>query len=158
MIDQTTKYNSCGLKTEFIGSAPTSSSSKSSVLRGECQLVFASPETIIENSTYRNMLMSPKYKEKLVCLAIDEAHCVKIWGEKFRPTFSEIGDLRSIIPSGINVLALTATATTETYNIISHQLSMMKPVATHWIASTQTEYRFQCEFQDQCRGFYVILM
>lgn len=128
MMDQSTKYNSCGLKAEFIGSTQTNALSKSKVLKGEVQLVFATPEVIIQNTTYRNMLLSPHYKERLVCVAVDEAHCVKVWGEQFRPTFSQIGDLRSIIPSGVNILALTATATAETFHTVSHQLSMVKPV------------------------------
>ena len=26
---------------------------------------------------------------------VDEAHCIKLWGEDFRQTFSEIGNIRS---------------------------------------------------------------
>ena len=35
---------------------------------------------------------------------VDEAHCIKLWGEDFRQTFSEIGNIRSRIPSGVNVI------------------------------------------------------
>ena len=44
------------------------------------QLVFISPESIINNPVYRNMLISHEYKKRLVALAIDEVHCVKTWG------------------------------------------------------------------------------
>ena len=63
------------------------------------------------------MLLSPVYKEKLAALVIDEAHCVKFWGDQFRQTFVLIGDLRSLIPSNVKLLALTATATIETRNV-----------------------------------------
>jgi len=56
------------------------------------------------NKTYRSMLLSPQYQQNLVALVIDEAHCVKTWGDSFRKAFAEIGDLRSIIPSAVNVL------------------------------------------------------
>ena len=36
-------------------------------------------------------------------------------GEKFRTAFSEIGKLQSLMSNTVNVLALTATATTETF-------------------------------------------
>ena len=61
------------------------------------------------------MLLSPQYQEKLVALAIDEAHCVKTWGDEFRVAFAQIGELRSFIAAGI---ALTATVTSVSYGII----------------------------------------
>ena len=38
--------------------------------------------------------------------------------------FSQIGDLKSILPATVGVHALTATATTETYNVVCKQLAM----------------------------------
>jgi len=70
------------------------------------------------------MLLSAHYKEKLVALVIDEAHCVKYWGDKFRAAFAMIGDLRSLVPTHVNVLALTATATQETLQVVTERLSM----------------------------------
>ena len=63
----------------------------------------------------------------MVALVVEEAHCIKTWGSKFRTTFSEIGALRSLIPSQVKILALTATATTKTFSIVSKTLSMQAP-------------------------------
>ena len=49
------------------------------IVSGKTQLVFISPQTIINNQRYREMLLSLVYKEKLVAVAIDEAHLVKEW-------------------------------------------------------------------------------
>ena len=68
------------------------------------------------------MVLFIRYKEDLVALVVDEAHCVKLWGE--RTAFSELGTLRSLIPSEVNILALTATATTETYHSVTSSLLM----------------------------------
>lgn len=68
------------------------------------------------------MLLSTKYKENLVTLVVD-----KELGDEFRSAFSKIGDLRSILPAGINVMALTATATVETFDFMSRRLSMKDP-------------------------------
>ena len=46
--------------------------------------------------------------ERLVAVVVDEAHCVKTWGDEFRTAFAHIGELRSLIPSRVNILALTA--------------------------------------------------
>ena len=50
------------------------------VLNKNGQLVYISPETLLLNTImYRGMLMTKPYKEHLVALVVDEAHCVKTW-------------------------------------------------------------------------------
>ncbi len=75
---------------------------------------------------YRNMLLSQPYSNKLVALVVYEAHCEKLWGEKFRKVFGEIGDLRSLVSRSVNVMALTATATAETLSTVTKRLFMNK--------------------------------
>ena len=42
-------------------------------------MCIISPENLINNKLYRDMLLSVKYKNKLLGLIVDEAHCVKTW-------------------------------------------------------------------------------
>lgn len=49
-------------------------------------------------------------------------------GDKFRPAFSKIGELRSSIPDRVNLLALTAIATKDTYQVVCSRLSLVNPV------------------------------
>ena len=72
------------------------------------------------------MLVSAVDTKKLVASVIGEAHCVKTRGDQFRTTFAQIGDLRSLIPTTVNILALTATATLETVDVVKCRLSMDK--------------------------------
>ena len=53
------------------------------------------------------MLLSHNYGSNLVAVVVDEAHCVKTWGDDFRLAFSQIGDLRSVLPKEVGVHALT---------------------------------------------------
>ena len=124
MMDQKAKFSPRGLKTEFIGEAQLDRDVVRRVLTGDVQLVFISPESIISNPSYRNMLLSSKYKNNLIALVVDEAHCVKTWGDEFRTAFANIGDLRSLLPTSVKVMALTATATQETLRVVSERLSM----------------------------------
>jgi len=78
-MDQREKFQSKGLTAEFVGGAQTDPTAIRKVLQGDVQIVFTSPENILNNEKFRSMLLTPKYKEKLVALAIDEAHCVKTW-------------------------------------------------------------------------------
>ena len=73
------------------------------------------------------MLQSTVYAENLVALVVDEAHCVKMWGDRFRRASSQIDSLRSLIPSGVKVMALTATATLDTHRSVVQRLSFQDP-------------------------------
>ena len=127
MMDPQQKYSPRGLKTEYVGEAQTDPEVVSKVLKGEVQLVFITPESIISKGSFRHMLLSPQYTKHLVAVVVDEAHCVKTWGDDFRVAFSEIGDLRSLSPDTVGVHALTATSTTETYYIVTRRLCMANP-------------------------------
>ena len=127
MMDQRAKYTPRGLQADFVGEEQTDSCCKERVLKGRVQLVYISPESAICNPMYRDMFLSPAYKKQLVALVIDEAHCVKTWGDEFRTAFAHIGELRSLIPSTVNILALTATATSHTMSVVTQRLSMVNP-------------------------------
>ena len=49
-------------------------------------------------------------------------------GTTFRKEFAELKVVRSLIPSGVNVMALTATATSTTRRSIIKMLGMEKPL------------------------------
>lgn len=127
MMDQQQKYSLKGLTTAYVAGG-IERSDKESVLKGEFQLIYITPESIIENSVFRRMLLSEPYCKRLIALIVDEAHCIKLWGEQFRRAFSRLGDLRSLISVGVNVMVLTATATTETYHVAIKKLAMDNPV------------------------------
>ena len=51
-------------------------------------------------------------------------------GDTFRWSFSRLGEIRSIIPPSINVMALTATASRATTKVIIRTLGMQKKLHT----------------------------
>ncbi len=124
MMDQTAKFSPQGLTTEIVCEGQADDKATKQVLSRLAQLVYISPESIINNSRFRNMLLSERYKEKLVALVIDEAHCVRTWGDDFRVAFARIGDLRSLLPTNVNVMALKATATQKTLEAVCQRLSL----------------------------------
>ena len=131
MVDQHAKFSPRGLKTDFVGQVRLrvmkDEGAEKRVLRGESQQVYISPENLINNTSYRRMLLRQAYKDNLVAMVIDEAHCIQTWGDEFRMAFAEIGNLRSIIPQQVNIMALTATATQETLKTIIQRLALRNP-------------------------------
>ncbi len=51
----------------------------SDIYQGMIQVLFFSPEQLLRNTVWRDMLRTLVYEENLVGFVIDEAHCVKKW-------------------------------------------------------------------------------
>lgn len=79
MLEQQRKHSSKGIATEFVGEVQADPAVISQVLQGNLQLLYISPENLLNNPRFRSMLLTSKYKEHLVALVVDEAHCVKTW-------------------------------------------------------------------------------
>ena len=82
-MDQKQSFQHKGIKVEFAGEAQHDRTAATSVLKGEIQLVYKSPECILNNNTFRKMLQQSVYQERLVVLVVDEAPCIQMWLVKY---------------------------------------------------------------------------
>ena len=88
---------------------------------GNYKFLYLSPERLQQE------LVQDKIKQMPVNLiAVDEAHCISQWGNDFRPAYKNILILRQLHP-GINVIALTASATPKVVNDIVEELDFISP-------------------------------
>ena len=71
-------FLSKGITAAFVGKEQEDKM-KDGVLKRQYQLLFISPESLIMNLQWREMLRSEVYQQNLVGLAVDEAHCVTKW-------------------------------------------------------------------------------
>lgn len=79
MRDLKEKFVPRGLSAEFLGELQSDVNALTRVIHGSHQLVFMSPESLLDNPDLRNMLLSSTYRERLVAVVIDEAHCIDKW-------------------------------------------------------------------------------
>ena len=79
MMEQRTKFTMLGLRCEFVGELQQDLESISDVQNGRVQLLFISPESLLSNPQWREMLRIPVYQERVVALVVDEAHCIVMW-------------------------------------------------------------------------------
>ena len=88
---------------------------------GNYKFLYLSPERLQQD------LVQQRIKQMNVSLiVVDEAHCISQWGHDFRPAYRDIKLLRKIHPS-VNVIGLTASATSKIVDDISNQLDCESP-------------------------------
>lgn len=124
MADQVNGLNKRGIAAAFINS----SQSREEILQiqrlaegGHLRLLYVAPERLAK-SGFRRFLA----RLKVDLVAIDEAHCISVWGHDFRPDYRRLGELRNRL-AGVPFLALTATATKQVQQDILKQLRLAKP-------------------------------
>ncbi len=76
--DQVQAMTRRGVKAVYVGECEDDKAIMD-VCSGNFQLVYMSPESLLTDIRWRDMLQSPIYRENLIGLVVDEAHCVKKW-------------------------------------------------------------------------------
>ena len=89
-------------------------------LRGTYDLLYVAPEQL-NSDAFSQLVLSGR----ISFVAVDEAHCVVDWGRSFRPAYRAI---RNYVPDGVQIAALTATATARTRRGIKSVLRLREPV------------------------------
>ncbi|MDA9261786.1 DNA helicase RecQ, partial [Flavobacteriales bacterium] len=120
MKDQVQALNANGIKADFFNSSISPEEEERVIddaMKGELQLLYLSPEKLISLSN--TWLKSLNIK----LVAIDEAHCVSMWGHDFRPEYTQLKVFRNSLPE-VPFMALTATADKSARKDIEEQLGL----------------------------------
>ena len=72
-------YSTKRICCEFVGELKQDIEVITTVQKGHAQLLFISPESLLSNPQWRDMLLLPVYQNKVVALIVDEAHCIAMW-------------------------------------------------------------------------------
>lgn len=124
MKDQVDALKECGVEAERIDSSLSASEQNdvfARINKNELKLLYLSPERLISGN-----FLEVLQKIKLSFIAIDEAHCVSMWGHDFRPEYRQLGKLKELF-GDITIAAYTATATEHVRGDIAEQLKLKNP-------------------------------
>lgn len=83
----------------------------------QLDILYIAPERM-ENATW----ITAARQMKIAMVVIDEAHCISMWGQSFRPNYRRIVNLVRLLPKNFPVLATTATATPRVQEDIIEQV------------------------------------
>ena len=93
------------------------------IIDGKIKIVYMSPEYLINGDGME--LAKTLNKDKILgYFAVDESHCISVWGHDFRKCYLKIYKFRKKFPH-IPILALTATATPIVIDEIGKYLKMV---------------------------------
>ncbi|MHC4755129.1 MAG: DNA helicase RecQ [Planctomycetota bacterium] len=124
MKDQVDALKECGVAAERIDSSLSASQHNNvfaRIKKNELKLLYLSPERLISGN-----FLEVLRRADLSFIAIDEAHCVSMWGHDFRPEYRQLGSLKELF-SDITIAAYTATATDHVRADIAEQLKLNNP-------------------------------
>jgi ATP-dependent DNA helicase RecQ len=124
MKDQVDALTECGVPAARIDSSLTPEEREKAlelIRTRQLKLLYMSPERLVSDSFTKFL-----QKLDLSFIAIDEAHCISMWGHDFRPEYRQLGSLRKLFPN-VPIGAYTATATEQVRHDIAQQLSLDDP-------------------------------
>lgn len=89
--------------------------------RGEVKLLYISPEGLQSEK-----MLTYLQAKSIDLIAVDEAHCVSMWGNDFRPDYVKLSLLKTAFPQ-VPIMAVTATADGSTQSDIVDKLNLQDP-------------------------------
>lgn len=125
MKDQVDNLNSNGINARYINSTQKLEVSDEIIelcKKGEVKLLYIAPEKL-ENELFKRKLRLLNISQ----IAIDEAHCVSMWGHDFRKSYGLIAEFIDNLRIRPVVTAFTATATEVVRKDVINLLKLRNP-------------------------------
>ncbi len=159
MKDQVDALTECGVSAARLDSSLSPQEQEAvmgRVRNRTLKLLYAAPERLLSEN-----FMALLRGTDVSFIAVDEAHCVSMWGHDFRPEYRRLGILKKLFPQ-IPIGAYTATATAKVRADIGAQLhlngpegivgSFDRPNLVYRVRQRTDRIRQACEVLDRHRG------
>lgn len=124
MKDQVESLQANGIEASFINSTQDIDEENRQLQKlrdGKLKMLYLSPEKLLSHS-----MLNQIREVKISGFAIDEAHCISVWGHDFRAEYGKLKFIKEQWPE-VPVVALTATADKITRRDIVTQLGLPNP-------------------------------
>jgi ATP-dependent DNA helicase RecQ len=124
MKDQVESLQANGIEAAFINSSMDTQRESAQIQKlknGQLRLLYLSPEKLQSRAMYQLL-----QETKISGFAVDEAHCISVWGHDFREEYGKLGFIKKQWPD-VPIIALTATADKISRRDIVERLNLENP-------------------------------
>ena len=87
-------------------------------------ILFTSPEKLV-GEKLMHMTRTLIAQKRLSFVAVDEGHCIHLWGESFRESYSKLGVIKTF---SVPIVILCESASEKTLNLINEVVGLENPV------------------------------
>jgi len=125
MKDQVNTLERFGVNAAFLNSTLNNNEYRQTLKKlrdSDYKIIYVAPERLAMAD-----FISICKQIKISMIAVDEAHCISMWGQSFRPTYRSIFKFINQLPVRPIISAFTATATPEIRKDIVNMLGMISP-------------------------------
>lgn len=158
MSDQVTTLKRKKISAEMLTSQQSPADQKNileAVEQGKVKFLYVSPERLTNT-----IFLGTIHKVLISLLAVDEAHCVSIWGHDFRPAYQKINQFVQTLPTQPKIIAVTATATPKALQDIIQFLNLQSPQIFQTSSKRSNLFlqRIPCGSQTEKKLFLLMLL
>lgn len=125
MQDQVRILKSAGIAAAYINSSLTPGQISLALQRaaaGAYKIIYVAPERLESGS-----FLYFAERARISLVAVDEAHCISVWGQDFRPSYCRIADFTDKLKRRPGIAAFTATANKRVRDDIVKKLRLKEP-------------------------------
>ncbi|KZV85307.1 hypothetical protein EXIGLDRAFT_699629 [Exidia glandulosa HHB12029] len=94
------------------------------ICTGKYAIVLLSPEMLQSRRFIDRVLRNAEFSRRFLSLVVDEAHTVSHWGAHFRKKYTTIGIVRTFLPRGTSVIAMSASLTPRVRRDVAKKLQL----------------------------------
>ncbi|HID38304.1 MAG TPA: ATP-dependent DNA helicase RecQ [Calditrichaeota bacterium] len=127
MKDQVDALQRKNIDTTFVNSSLSKAEREqrySNIRSGQYKMLYVTPERF-RKTDFVDLIG----QRDISLMAVDEAHCISQWGHDFRPDYTRLKDIKTLLGNPA-IIALTATATPEVQDDIIEQLGLNRQEVT----------------------------
>ncbi|KAI1782002.1 P-loop containing nucleoside triphosphate hydrolase protein [Ganoderma leucocontextum] len=96
--DQANRFRKVGVSAVAANGDTWTASLRQEISNSKHRALFLGPEMCIKHVEARETLRAMGLADRLVGFVVDEAHCISQWGGEFRPEYSQLSTLRTLVP------------------------------------------------------------
>ncbi|KAJ3911345.1 P-loop containing nucleoside triphosphate hydrolase protein [Lentinula edodes] len=97
------------------------------------RVVIFSPESIVNDSRFDDLLSNRKFMRSVISFVFDEAHVIEQWGGTFRPEYQKLGPLRYIMVRHVPYQLGSATLPPIIAQKLTGHLHLGQDTKTIWL-------------------------